>query len=58
LTKWEYFFVRTEKDKTVNLNDFGKQGWELVTITIILDEPNFQHYCYYFKRKKKFLGLF
>jgi len=46
MKKWEYLSPNT-KGTTVNLNELGKDGWELVTVTA---ERDGYHTCY-FKRE-------
>ena len=50
MKKWEYNIETTELDKTIRLNDFGKEGWELISVVAIPDADS-QDYKFFFKRE-------
>jgi hypothetical protein len=42
MEKWEYFTLRSHTITDVDLNYYGKRGWELVSV---------DGYNYYFKKR-------
>ncbi len=52
MTKWEYRLYgmtsKTRVDNEAELNELGKQGWELVSVENPSDQTD--HWCLFFKR--------
>ncbi len=51
-TQWEYMIVDTI-ESSVNIDQLGSAGWELVSVVPIQTESDRQDYKLYFKRGKQ-----
>lgn len=51
LDKWEYK-ITDFKERVMDLNQYGVDGWELITV-ILIKEDKFQYHRFIFKRKKE-----
>lgn len=47
--QWEYMTVDTIEG-AIDINKYGFEGWELISIVTIQTESNRQDYKFYFKR--------
>jgi hypothetical protein len=47
MKRFEYLTEHTNAQKTIDLNSFGKEGWELVSVVLVPNEGA----LYFFKRQ-------